>query len=100
MEILEGEALYRALLQSYSRKPEGWSFTVCKSPRDSFFDALVGGPDDSWRLKLDTVYKPSPFALGAKTDGGHSKSPLSPISFGFRRIEPDGASALLDGSPE
>ncbi len=100
MEILEGEALYLALLQRYAKRPDGWSFTVSRSPDSGFFDALVGGPDEAWQLKLDTIYKPSPFVLGARTDRDPSKNSLSPISFGFRRVEPQRAPSLLDGSPE
>jgi len=100
MEILEGEALYKLLLQKYSKRPEGWSFTVSQSPRNGFFDALVGGPEDSWHLKLDSIFKPSPFVLGARTEQDSSKNPMTPISFGFRKIEPQQTPFLLDGSPE
>jgi hypothetical protein len=100
MEILEGETLYRVLLQQYSKNPHGWSFTVSPSPSGSFFDARLGGPDDSWHLKLDTIFKPSPFVLGAKTDRDLSRSPPGPLSFGFRRVDTHGAPSLLDDSPE
>jgi hypothetical protein len=99
MEILEGDALYRVLLQSYSKNPRGWSFTVSPSP-GGFFDARLGGPDESWHLKLDTIYKPSPFVLGAKTDQDLSGSSPAPLSFGFRRVDPQEAPALLEGSHE
>jgi hypothetical protein len=100
MEILEGDALYRALLQRYSRNPNGWSFTVSQSPNNGFFDALVGGPDESWQLKLDTIFKPSPFVLGARTDLDPTRASRSPIPFGFRTIHPSEAPALLDGSAQ
>ncbi|MDA4117584.1 MAG: hypothetical protein OK455_04490 [Thaumarchaeota archaeon] len=101
MEILEGETLYRTLLQRYSRNPEGWSFTISRSASNGFFDAFVGAPDDSWHLKLDTIFKPSPFVLGAKVEVDQSKvRPLSPLSFGFRKIRPSEAPALQDDSPE
>jgi len=100
MEILEGDALYRMLLQRYSKNPRGWSFTISPSPSNGFFDARVGGPDESWHLKLDTIYKPSPFVLGAKTDQDLSKNSPAPLSFGFRRVDPQEAPALLDDSQE
>jgi hypothetical protein len=100
MEILEGEALYSVLLQRYSKNPRGWSFTISPSSRNGFFDARVGGPDESWHLKLDTIFKPSPFVLGAKTDQGPSDGSPAPLSFGFRRVNPKEAPALLDDSPE
>src|SRR5271157_4945589 len=100
MEVLEGEALYRMLLQRYSKNPRGWSFTISPSRSNGFFDARVGGPDESWHLKLDTIYKPSPFVLGAKTDEDLSKNSPSPLSFGFRRVSAQDAPALLDDSQE
>ena len=100
MEILEGDALYRVLLQRYSKNPRGWSFTISPSPSNGFFDARVGGPDESWHLKLDTIYKPSPFILGAKTDQDLSRSSPATLSFGFRRVDPQEAPALLDDSQE
>jgi hypothetical protein len=100
MEILEGDALYRALLQRYSRNPLGWSFTVSPSLHHGFFDALVGCPGESWRLKLDTIFKPSPLSLGARTDEALSGGDLAPLSFGFRRVDLHAATALLDDSPQ
>jgi hypothetical protein len=100
MEILEGDALHRTLLQRYSKNPRGWSFTVSPSPSNGFFDALVGCPDESWHLKLDTIFKPSPFVLGAKTDQDLSERALAPLSFGFRKVNPQDAPALLDDSQE
>jgi hypothetical protein len=100
MEILEGDALHRMLLQRYSKNPRGWSFTISPSPSNGFFDARVGGPDESWHLKLDTIFKPSPFVLGAKTDQDLSGNSSAPLSFGFRRVNPQQAPDLLDDSPE
>ncbi|HVC26717.1 MAG TPA: hypothetical protein VND40_01010 [Nitrososphaerales archaeon] len=100
MEILEGDALYRMLLQRYSKDPRGWSFTISPSPSNGFFDARVGSPDESWHLKLDTIYKPSPFVLGAKTDQDLSMNSPASLSFGFRRVNPQQAPALLDDSQE
>jgi hypothetical protein len=99
MEILQGDALYRMLLQRYSSDPRGWSFTISPSARDGFFDARVESPDESWHLKLDTIYKPSPFVLGARTVQDDRPQP-SPVSFGFRRVDPRQAPALLDDSQE
>lgn len=99
MEILEGDALYRALLQRYSGNPRGWSFTVSPS-HSGFFDAIVAGPGESWHLKLDTIFKPSPLVLGAKTDLDVSRETPSALSFGFRTVDQQEAPYLLDDSPE
>jgi hypothetical protein len=95
MELIEGDALYRALLRRYSRNPTGWSFAVAPAASHGFFDAFVGGPDESWQLKLDTIFKPSPIVLGAKVEGGLSnRASISPLPFGFRKITPEGAMRL------
>jgi hypothetical protein len=100
MEILEGDALYRMLLKRYSKNPRGWSFSISPSRSNGFFDARVGGLDGAWHLKFDTIFKPSPFVLGASTDQDLSKGPPAPLSFGFRRVNPQETPALLDDSPE
>lgn len=100
MEVLEGEGLYRVLLQRYAKNPLGWSFTISPSTRNGFFDAYVGGPEDSWHLKLDTIFKPSPLVLGAKTELGPAARQETALSFGFRRVDQRETAALLDGSPE
>lgn len=99
MELLEGEALYRVLIERYSRNPRGWSFTISPSPRNGFFDARVAGPEESWHLKLDTIFKPSPFVIGTRTDQDIAKV-APPLSFGFRPLHPSDAPGFLDDSPE
>ena len=60
---------------------------------------MSGGPDESWHLKLDTIFKPSPFILGARTVHD-ARPPPSPLSFGFRRVDPRQAAAVTDDSQE
>jgi len=100
MEIFEGDALNRMIFQRYSQNPRGWSFSVSRSPQDGFFDAFVGGPEASWHLKLDTIFKPSPFVLGAQTELAQPALDSKPLSFGFRRIEPSQATDLQPDSPD
>jgi hypothetical protein len=87
MELIRGSALFRHLLDQYSKKPIGWNFTIAPSEKDRFFDALVSGPDESWRLKIDSIFKPSPLVIGAKTDApqGPASSPSAP--YGYRKID-------------
>ena len=90
MEILEGETLYKTLLQRYSKNPSGWSFSISPSRNHGFFDALVASPDESWQLKLDTIFKPAPFVMGARSEVEQKNLvSQSPVSFGFRRINPE-----------
>lgn len=99
MEILEGDALQRLLLRRYAKDPRGWSFTVYPSASGGFFDAVVGGPAESWRLKLDTIFKPSPLVLGVRSEEGVAGG-QTPLPFGFRKVDQGTASSLLDDSPE
>ena len=100
MEILEGGALYRTLLERYSKNPLGWSFVVSPSPTHGFYDARVGGPEESWHLKLDTIFKPSPFVLGTKSNEETPGDSPSPVSFGFRKVGREETLSLLDGSAD
>ncbi len=96
MEILEGESIHRALLQRYARNPDGWSFTLTPSTAHGFYDAFVSRPEETWHLKLDSIYKPSPLVLGANTELPPPR-PLSTFPFGFRHVNPMRAARLAKG---
>jgi hypothetical protein len=90
MELMRGNALFRHLLEQYSKKPSGWNFIIGPSPKDNFFDGIVSSPDESWQLKLDSIFKPSPIVLGAKIENG--TNPVSPATFpsyGYRKLQPE-----------
>ncbi len=88
MEFLSGPALSKYLLEKYAKNPRGWNFTVAPSSRETFFDALVSGPEESWQLKIDSIFKAAPLVLGAKID--EPKKPVSPPlpSYGYRKLDP------------
>jgi len=101
MELIEGEALYRALMRQYSKKPTGWSFAVAPAASHGFFDAFVGSPGGSWQLKLDTIFKPSPIVMGARIeDLVPSPASISALPFGFRTVTPEKAMQLQAGSSD
>jgi hypothetical protein len=102
MELLSGSKLSRYLLEKYSRNPKGWNFTVSPASGDSnFFDALVSGPDETWRLKIDSIFKPTPIVLGAKVDANETDRrklfPTLPTlpSYGYRKLDLDVVLKLL-----
>ncbi len=88
MEILRGIALSKYLLEKYTRNPKGWNFTIGPAPKDSFFDALVSGPEENWQLKIDSIFKPNPAVLGAKVEGNQKTSGSFP-SYGYRKLDPE-----------
>ncbi|MHB8567726.1 MAG: hypothetical protein ACYC7D_14665 [Nitrososphaerales archaeon] len=95
-EILEGRALSRRLLDRYSRKPSSWSFTIAPAMKDGFYDALVSSPDESWQLKIDSIFNPLPKMLGAQVELDRSKvKKFSPISYGYRKLDPETVMKLL-----
>jgi hypothetical protein len=96
MEFLEGEGLKRRLLESYSRNPKGWGFVISPSPRSGFHDAVVSGPDGTWMLKIDSLFKPFPTVLGAPADAAPAR-PATSFPFGFRRLSPETVLQLLGG---
>jgi hypothetical protein len=98
VELLEGKALSKLLLERYSKNPEGWSFTLFPPAKDDsgFFGAFVGSPDEIWQLKIDSVFKPNPLMLGAKVDSNFQKSmDFGTIPYGYRRIDQKVAFELL-----
>ncbi len=59
------------------------------SKEDSgFFGALVSGPDETWQLKIDSIFKPNPMMLGTKVEVDPSRvKPLGPVPYGYRKID-------------
>jgi hypothetical protein len=99
MELLEGRDLRRRILEAYSKDPKGWSFVVSPSSASGFFDAMVSGPDGTWMLKIDSLFKPFPMVIGspAETSPGRSEGPFP---YGYRRLSPDLALRLMGGGGE
>jgi len=94
MEFLEGRALKRRMLESYSKDPKGWSFVVSPSPTSGFFDAVVSGPDGAWMLKIDSLFKPNPMVIGSQAEA-LQRRPAGPFPYGYRALPPDLALQLL-----
>ncbi len=97
MEFLEGEDLKRYLLDRYSRNPRGWTFTISPSRKHRFYDAIVSGPDETWKLKIDSVFKPLPIVLGYPTEASPELKPLSPVPYGYRELPPRFILEMLGG---
>ena len=94
MELLEGRDLKRRMLESYSRDPKGWSFVVSPSPATGFFDATVSGPDGTWMLKIDSLFKPSPIVIGSLAEPSPRRSE-GPFPYGYRTLPPDLALRIM-----
>ena len=92
MEFLEGKDLMRRMLEGYSRDPRGWSFVVSPS-RSGFFDAAVTGPEGTWMLKIDSLFKPFPTVIGSRSGEG-LKGPRGPFPYGYRALPPTWRSGL------
>ncbi|HKU83012.1 MAG TPA: hypothetical protein VJP58_03135 [Candidatus Nitrosocosmicus sp.] len=93
MEILEEKILAKQIFKKYSVNPRNWNFIIStNSIRDGFFDARVTNSDDSWQLKIDSIYKPSPIITGTKLDIDPIKINKTLdediIPFGYRKIDP------------
>lgn len=94
MELLEGERLRRKILEGYSKNPKGWEFTISPS-KSGFFDAVVSGPEGTWMLKIDSLFKPLPFMLGSPTEISQGLKPANPFSYGYRKLSPELIHELL-----
>jgi hypothetical protein len=101
MEFLSGTALSKYLLERYAKNPRGWNFTVAPSSKETFFDALVTGPEESWQLKIDSIFKAAPLVLGAKVDQPSKKLPPHALpSYGYRKLDPAIVMKLLREASE
>lgn len=96
VEIVEGGALRRRLLESYSRDPRGWSFVLSPSVKSGFYDAVASGPNGAWILKMDTIYKPTPLVLGSEVEPDSSK-PEGAFTYGYRKLPPELMLGLFRG---
>lgn len=93
MEILDEKFLAKQIFKKYSANPRDWNFIIStNSMKDGFYDATISNPNESWQLKIDSIYKPSPIILGTRLD-----VELKPIKrnmddglipFGYRKIDP------------
>ncbi|HYC11649.1 MAG TPA: hypothetical protein VEC02_03205 [Nitrososphaerales archaeon] len=97
MEFLEGEKLRRRLLECYSRNPRGWDFIMSPSQKSGFYDGVVAGPEGTWMLKIDSLFKPFPTVIGAPTEEA-PKAPRTAFPFGFRKLPPHVILRLLGGA--
>jgi len=96
MELLEGERLSRRILESYSKNPKGWDFVI--SPAASgFYDAVVSGPEGTWTLKIDSLFKPVPVVLGSPSEANPQPGPASPFPYGYRKLSPELVLQMLGG---
>lgn len=93
MEILDDKILAKNIFQKYTVNPKNWNFIISTtSINDGFFDATITSPDESWQLKIDSLYKPIPIITGTKLDIESSKmkkmfnKDMAP--FGYRKIDP------------
>src|ERR671921_473876 len=93
MEILDDKILAKTIFQKYTSNPKNWNFIISTtSIYDGFFDATITSPDESWQLKIDSLYKPLPIITGAKIDMESTKMKKimdkNVIPFGYRKIDP------------
>jgi hypothetical protein len=95
MEFEEGEALRKRILESYFRNPRGWSFVMSPS-KSGFYGAVVSGPDSTWMLKMDSIFKPFPMVLGSQVEADLRK-PEYPFAYGYRKLPSELILQMLGG---
>lgn len=83
------------MLESYSKDPRGWSFVISPS-KSGFFDATVSGPDATWMLKIDSLFKPFPIVIGSQAESSPTR-PGGPFPYGYRTLPPELALQIMGG---
>jgi len=97
MKTLEGEDLRNRILESYYKNPKGWSFVISPSSKYGFYDAVVSGPDGTWMLKMDSLFKPFPIVLGTRTEPDPKSNPVGSFPYGYRKLPPELILQMLRG---
>lgn len=96
MKYLTAEEALAKLLKRYDRNPKGWSFLLSKG--SNFWDILFLGPEESWQIKVDTIFKPKPLGVGVKLEERLSpplpKAALKNFPYGFRPLPPAALESL------
>jgi hypothetical protein len=98
MDFLEGRTLSKYLFERYSRNPKGWTFIIAPSRKHGFFDAIVSNREESWQLKIDSIFKPAPLMLGARIDADSMVNSLDTMPYGYRMLQPRILLELLKGA--
>lgn len=102
VEIETREQILKRLSKKYERNPRGWSVLV-KENKSGYSDFLISTADDLWQLKVDSLYRPNPKAMGlkigGKTEARNVASDSTP-KFGFRPLPSDILEKLLGGDFE
>ena len=77
--------------RKYNKNPSDWNISIGKDPNSGYGDIFISNPVNIWQIKIDSLYKPSPYGLGTKLGQTKDFSDLissnSP-SFGFRPLLP------------
>jgi len=67
MEVLKGDEVWEEVIKKYNKEPSSWRALEYESP-GGFYDLLIFNPGNTYLLKKDTVYKPTPLVIGMILD--------------------------------
>jgi len=78
------EDIMHDFLQDYQQDPEGWNFWITES--DQFYSLYLTHHDESYFIKLDSIYTQNPLGMGkkVKTEKDQLKQKLP--GYGFRKF--------------
>ncbi|MFQ6106091.1 MAG: hypothetical protein ACE5QF_00680 [Thermoplasmata archaeon] len=101
-EIRTREEILKRLADKYERNPKGWSVLV-KESKSGYSDFLISTEDELWQIKVDSLYRPNPKAIGARIGGRTEARKVASASlpgYGFRPLPSDILDRFLGGEFE
>ncbi|MFQ5910210.1 MAG: hypothetical protein ACE5IJ_05750 [Thermoplasmata archaeon] len=101
-EIESKEEIIKKLAAKYERDPKGWSVLV-RENKSGYSDLLISTTDELWQIKVDSLYKPNPSAMGLRVGGKTEARRIASDSvprFGFRPLPADILDRFLEGEFE
>ncbi|MEM2154502.1 MAG: hypothetical protein QXG36_07220 [Nitrososphaeria archaeon] len=95
---IEGlENILRKIHAAYNKNPLGWKVFVSTDEK-GFPTILFYSPEETWEIKLDSLYKPNPLCVGLnfKNENSEFVEKIESPHYGFRPVEDDIAKRILE----
>jgi hypothetical protein len=96
MRLERANDILKKLALSYNKDPKNWGYTIGRGHDDRSYDILVSHKDETWQIKLDTLFGSNPIGFGSKIEKVEKSIPKSPFTFGFRPLGLDVIEDFLD----
>lgn len=88
------EDIMQDFLEDYEQDPEGWNFWITES--DQFYSLYLTHHDESYFIKLDSIYTQNPLGMGKKVKTEEDQLKKKLPSYGFRQFNQEELQNFLE----